>query len=157
MGYKFPQTSSLDRQVIYRHSFTHCDCVVVGDPCLSAKFEGKHGEMTMPVRGRYTIHLDDSDGMVLEGVGIEEFELVKETPILGSIDFISLPENVMPNKCTKCDKELDAEDKLLLAIFAKDLRMALCRDCYNTNEEENKPSIQIDGEPLSEYLKRIQK
>ncbi len=77
MGYKFPQIVNLDRQVIYRHSFTHCDCVLVGDPCLSAEYEGRYGEVTMPVRGKYTIHLYDSNGMVLEGLGIEEFELVK--------------------------------------------------------------------------------
>ena len=76
----------------------------------------------------------------------------EEIPILGVVDLVPLPENVMPTKCTECGNDFTPEDKLLNAIFGEDLRNALCISCKEKDKDE--PSIQVDVQPLSEYLER---
>ncbi len=63
--------------VIYRHSFSHCDCVLVGDPCLVVQHEGISGTILDKTNnfGGYEVLLNN--GMTLWGIGIEEMELVK--------------------------------------------------------------------------------
>lgn len=75
----------------------------------------------------------------------------EETPILGVVDLVPLPENIMPTKCSACGNDFTPEDKLLVAIFGKDLQKALCIPCNEKDDEE--PSITVNGKPLSEHLK----
>ncbi len=72
---------------IYRHSFTHCDCVLVGDPCLGAEFEGEKclifsadtDRDSFPDIGNspYRVYIL-SAGVNIIGISINEIELIKE-------------------------------------------------------------------------------
>lgn len=79
-------------------------------------------------------------------------KIPEERPILGVVDLVPLPENVIPTKCSKCGNDFTPEDKLLVAIFGKDLQKALCMSCNEQDEEE--PSVTVNGEPLSEFLNK---
>ena len=72
---------------IFRHSFSHCDCVDIADPCLIAQYEGRKCEVfsaDSPIDewpkqvgpSPYRVYIFDP-GINLINITIEELELVQ--------------------------------------------------------------------------------
>lgn len=53
-------------------------------------------------------------------------------------------------KCKRCNELLSAEDKLLSRIFSNQL----CTSCVYEAEDDEEPSITVNGIPLKDYLTR---
>ena len=68
------------QKIIYHHSW-NCDCVLVQDPCLVAKYDGQMGVITATVHGA-EFHVMFVDGMTVMSIDILDLELVKIIPVV---------------------------------------------------------------------------